>query len=80
LFLPGLYSKSISKESWTGPSRFSEAPKIFRQSAHEGVKVVSTMHFAAFTQLLPGDITGTHFCYRLSRPLATIAFNIEVLG
>jgi hypothetical protein len=40
--------------------------RISRQSAHEGGKVVSPTHRPS---LLPGRIPGTHFCYRLSRPL-----------
>jgi hypothetical protein len=39
--------------------------QILRQSAHEGGKVVSPMHWP---RLLPGNIPGTHFCYRLNRP------------
>jgi hypothetical protein len=42
-----------------------EAPRISRQSAHEGGKAVSPTHRPP---LLPGDIRGTHFCWRLSRP------------
>jgi hypothetical protein len=36
-----------------------EAPRISRQSAHEGGKVVSPMHRLP---LSPGDIPGTRFC------------------
>jgi hypothetical protein len=39
--------------------------QILRQSAHEGGKVVSPTHRSP---LPPGNIPGTHFCYRLSRP------------
>jgi hypothetical protein len=39
--------------------------QILRQSAHEGVKVVSPMHRPP---LPPGNNPGTHFCQRLSRP------------
>ena len=39
--------------------------QISRQSAHEGGKVVSPTHRPL---LPPGNIPGTHFCYRLSRP------------
>jgi len=39
--------------------------QISRQSAHEGGKVVSTTHRPP---LPPGNIPGTHFCQRLSRP------------
>jgi hypothetical protein len=42
-----------------------EAPRISRQSAHEGGKVVSPKNQPP---LPPGDIPSTHFCYRLSRP------------
>jgi hypothetical protein len=40
--------------------------QILRQSAHESGKVVSTTHWLP---LPPGNIPGTHFCWRLSRPL-----------
>ena len=36
-----------------------------RLSAHVGVKVVSRTHWPP---LPPGNIPGTHFCWRLSRP------------
>jgi len=36
-----------------------EAPRISRQSAHEGGKVVSPLHWLP---LPPGDTPGTHFC------------------
>jgi hypothetical protein len=39
--------------------------QILRQSAHEGGKVVSPTHRPP---LSPGNIPGTHFCWRLSRP------------
>ena len=39
--------------------------QISRQSAHEGGKVVSPTHRPP---LPPGNIPGTHFCYRLNRP------------
>ena len=39
--------------------------QISRQSAHEGGKVVSPTHRPP---LPPGNIPGTHFCSRLSRP------------
>jgi len=39
--------------------------QISRQSAHEGGKVVSPTHRPS---LLPGNIPGTHFCYKLSQP------------
>jgi hypothetical protein len=38
---------------------------MLRQSAHEGGKVVSPTHRPP---LAPGNIPGTHFWYRLSRP------------
>jgi hypothetical protein len=38
--------------------------QILRQSAHEDGMVVSPIHR---TPLPPGNIPGTHFCYRLSR-------------
>jgi len=39
--------------------------QISRQSAHEGDRVVSPTHRPP---LPPGNIPGTHFCWRLSRP------------
>jgi hypothetical protein len=39
--------------------------QILRQSSHEGGKVVSPTHQLP---LPPGNIPGTHFCQRLSRP------------
>jgi hypothetical protein len=39
--------------------------QISRQSAHEGGKVVSPTHLPP---LPAGNITGTHFCWRLSQP------------
>jgi hypothetical protein len=39
--------------------------KILGQSAHEGYRVVSPKHRPP---LFPGNISVTHFCYRLSRP------------
>ena len=41
-----------------------EAPRIYKQSAHEGGKVVSPTHRPP---LPPDHIPGTHFCQRLSR-------------
>jgi hypothetical protein len=42
-----------------------EAPRISKQSAREPGKVVSRTHWPP---LPPGDIPGTHFCWRLRRP------------
>jgi hypothetical protein len=39
--------------------------QILRQSAHEGCKVVSPTHRPPLPQ---GNIPGTHFCHRMSRP------------
>ena len=39
--------------------------QISRQSAHEGGKVVGPTHQPP---LPPGNMPGTHFCYRLSQP------------
>ena len=47
-----------------------EAHRISRQSAHRGGKVVSPTHRPPLT---PGDIPGTHCCYRLSPPQSHIA-------
>jgi len=58
------------KQSHYRPEQALKVPggsgsQISRQSAHEGGKVVSHMHQPA---LPPGNILGTHFCYRLSQP------------
>jgi hypothetical protein len=57
--------KTIPLQAWTGP----EGSRMLRLSnfktTHEGGKVVSPMHRPA---LHPGNIPGTHFCYKLSRP------------
>jgi hypothetical protein len=46
-----------------------EARTISRQSAHEGGKVVSPTHRPPLPPPPPpGNIPGTHFCQRLSRP------------
>jgi hypothetical protein len=48
-----------------GPDRPSDAPRISKQSAHEGGKVVSPTHRPS---LPPEKTPGTHFCQRLSLP------------
>jgi hypothetical protein len=58
--------KAIPLQARTGP----EGPRrlrlqISRHSVHEGGKVVSPTHRPP---LPPGDIPGTHSCYRLSQP------------
>jgi hypothetical protein len=42
-----------------------KAPRISRQPAYESGQIVSPMNRPP---LPPGDISGTHFCCRLSRP------------
>ena len=66
--------KAIPVQAWTGPegSREVEAPRFLRQSLHEGGKVVSPTHRPPL--LLPGNIPGTHFCYRLIRPQGHSAY------
>jgi hypothetical protein len=58
--------KAIPLQALTGPedSRRVRLPD-FKISAHEGGKVVSPTHRPP---LPPGTISGTHFCWRLSRP------------
>ena len=43
--------------------------QISRQSAHEGVEVVSPTHQTSLPQ---GNILGTNFCYRLNNPRAIV--------
>ena len=52
--------KGIPTQAWTGPLGLQEveAPRISRQSAHEGDNVASRTHQPP---LSPGDIRGTHF-------------------
>jgi len=56
--------KAIPLQAWTGPedSRRLRLPDF---TTHEGGKVVSPTHRPP---LPPGNIPGTHFCWRLSRP------------
>jgi hypothetical protein len=63
---------AIPLQTLTGPevSRRLRFPYFLRQSAHEGGKVVRPMHRPPLHQ---GNIPGTHFCYRLSRPQGHIA-------
>ena len=55
------YIKSNPVTGLDRPRGFQEdeAPRISRQSAHEGVKVVSPTHRP---HLPPENIPGTHFC------------------
>src|SRR5215469_6409113 len=53
-------------QALTGPEGSRRlGSQILKQSAHEGGKVVSPTHRPP---LPPGNIPGTHFCQRLSRP------------
>jgi hypothetical protein len=53
--------KALQLQAWIGPLVFQEveAPRISRQSAHEGGKVISLTHQPP---LPPGDTPGPHFC------------------
>ena len=58
--LAAAYCKAIPLQAWTAPegSRRLRFPD-FKQSAHEGGKVVSPTHRPP---LPPGNIPGAHFC------------------
>jgi len=61
-----IYYKAIPLRAWTGSegSRSLKLP-ISRQLAQEGHKVVSPTHWPPVP---PGNIPGTHFCWRMSQP------------
>jgi hypothetical protein len=66
VFLPTLRARYSSVcTSLVRPRGFQEvvAPRILRQSPHEGGKVVSLKHRP---HLPPGKFSGAHFCCRLS--------------
>jgi hypothetical protein len=63
-------SRMVYKQSQYRPWKALRVPagwrsQILRQSAHEGGKIVRPTHRPP---LPPGNILGTHFCYRLNRP------------
>jgi len=62
-----LCSTVIPFQAWTDPLGLQELvnPENSRQSANEDDKFDGRKHRPP---LPPGNIPGTHFCYRLSRP------------
>ena len=59
--------KAVPVQGWTGPdgSRRLRLPD-FMTTAHEGGKGLSALRIGLLYR--PGNIPGTHLCYRLSRP------------
>jgi hypothetical protein len=58
--------KAVPLQAWTGPEGSTKLwLPDFVTTAQDGGKVVSLTHRPP---LLPGNIPGTHFCLRLSRP------------
>jgi hypothetical protein len=58
--------KAVPLQAWRGPEGSRKLRSSdFMTTAQDGGKVVSLTHQLP---LLPGNTTGTHFCYRLSRP------------
>ena len=57
-------TKELMQYSAFNKGRGEKSCQISRQLAQEGGKVVSPTHWPP---LRPGNIPGTHFCYRLSR-------------
>ena len=63
--------KAISLQAWSALTVSGVGgSQIWRMSAHEGGKVVRSRHRPP---LLPENIPGTYFYYRLSRPLGNSA-------
>jgi hypothetical protein len=59
-----LIKQSLQKFGEISRAHEVKDPRIYRQSGQEGGKVVTSIHWAP---LPPGDMLGTHFCWRLSR-------------
>jgi len=58
--------KSVPLQAWCGPEGSSKVRfPYFMTTAQDGGKVVNLTHRPS---LPPGNSSGTHFCYRLSRP------------
>jgi len=59
--------KTIPINVWTGPE-FCKRLSLQKLVENPHMKVVSLSALHTGRLYIPGDITGYHFCYKLSRP------------